>query len=481
MQVFSLEQIKEHADGQGPSDFGLHSHLSSSEPVLPPPIVAKPTVYDVFRLMTTLTQAPSLQAMLHESTQMITRVIEQVLCLILLPRPLHSSQLQLAACVPALLGEGVEMQAVTIPADLMERLQGAVVHGRVLQLSTQEQDALNPFKDLEYADLCAIPLIRGDTYLGMILCYSSIPFHLPDEEQLILCMLASQMALAVGHYQRVEREEREQQQRQVHAFMSDLLHADAIYTGAVLQKRACLLGCNLAAPHLVVSLQLLPLLGNSSVTEEERFARIRAASTRTRRYIHEQYPGSLTDGESEQILCLLHLETGRTVDAVNQEFDKLAALLRDGQHMSLFAGISTPCHALNEYRRGYAQAQEALQVTQWLRQQGGSASFDTLGVYRYLYRFARENVLSDAYQAQIATLAAYDQCRHTNLLETLETYLECGMNIAEASHLLHVHRNTIQQRLERIQSLCALDLGQRTNWLPFLVALKVHRLTSPGE
>jgi DNA-binding PucR family transcriptional regulator len=119
-------------------------------------------------------------------------------------------------------------------------------------------------------------------------------------------------------------------------------------------------------------------------------------------------------------------------------------------------------------------------VAQWLRQQGGSASFDTLGVYRYLYRFARENVLSDAYQTQIATLAAYDQCRHTNLLETLETYLECGTNIADTSEQLHIHRNTVQQRLERIQSLCLLDLSQRANRLPLLVALKIYRLTSSG-
>ncbi len=479
MQVFSPEQLKEDNDAQRPSESGLHSHLPSSDALLPTLIAAKPTIYDVFRLMTTLTQASSLQAMLHESAQIITQVIEKVLCLILLPRPVHSSQLQLAACVPALLGEEVEMQTVTVPTTLRERLQDATLHGRVLRLNTQEQEILNPFKKVEYADLCATPLILGDTHLGMILCYSSIPLQVTDEEQLILCTLARQMALAIEHYQRIEREACEQQ-KQVHAFMTDLLHADASYTAAALQKRACLLGCNLAAPHLVVSLQLLPLWGNSIPTEEERITRIRGASTRTRRHIHKLYPGSLSDGESDQILCLLRLETGRTIDAVNQELDTLAALLRDEEHMSLFVGISTPCQVLSEYRCGYAQAQEALQVAQWLRQHSGSASFEALGVYRYLYRFARENVLSDAYQAQIATLAAYDRCRHTNLLETLETYLECGTNIADTSEQLHIHRNTVQQRLERIQSLCLLDLSQRANRLPLLVALKVHRLTSSG-
>jgi sugar diacid utilization regulator len=436
-------------------------------------------VYALFRLMTTLAQSPSLADMLHVSARMIAQVIDTGLCLILLTEPPHHDHYHTVACVPALLDNELERHPLTIASPLVERLRDAVQQGRLLQLSTQEQDALNPLNNVAYADLCALPLILGGTSLGMILCYSRVALQVPDEGQLILCTLARQMALAIEHYQRTERDACEQQQKQVHAFMSDLLHADTLSSETALQKRACLLGCNLAVPHLVVSLQLLPVSGNGILTEQERGARRRVASTRARRHIHEQYPGSLTDGESEQILCLLRLETGRTSAAVNQEFDKLAALLRDEEHMSLFAGISTPCHALSDYRCSYAQAQEALQVVQWLKPQGGSASFDTLGVYRYLYRFAQENVLSDSYQAQIAALAAYDQCRHMNLLTTLETYLECGTNIAATSEQLHIHRNTVQQRLERMQSFCLLDLSQRANWLPLLVALKVHRLTSP--
>ncbi len=481
MQVFSLEeQKKDTTDGQRVSESGLHSHLSSSESVLPALVAAKPTAYDVFRLMTTFTRAPSLQAMLYGSAQLITRVIEQALCLVFLPRPLHVGQFQLAACIPTLREEEVEMHPLIIPSALQERLRDATLRGRVLRLSTQEQELLNPFKKLEYAELCAVPLILGDTCPGMILCYSRGALQLPGEEQLILCTLASQMALAIEHYQRIEREACEQQQ-QVHAFMSDLLDADAGWRAAALQKRACLLGCDLTMPHLVVSLQLLPVSGTGLLPEEERVARRREASTRTRHHIHQHYPGSLTDGESEQLLCLLPRIARTTIDAVNQEFDTLAARLHDEEHISLFVGISTPCHALSEYRSGYAQAQEALQVAHWLRQQGGSAAFDTLGVYRYLYRFACENVQSDAYQAQIATLAAYDRCRHTSLLETLELYLECGTNIADTAEELHIHRNTVQQRLERIQSICQLDLAQRAHRLALLVALKVHRMTSSAD
>jgi sugar diacid utilization regulator len=274
-------------------------------------------------------------------------------------------------------------------------------------------------------------------------------------------------------------EEREQQQRQVlHAFMHDLLHPTTLCAEAALQKRACTIGWNLAAPHLVVSMQLLPLVGNSVVREDERLARTRRASAQMKRCLQEHYPGSLTDGDDEQLLCLLRLETERAVDMVNQWFDELAELLHNEQHIGLFAGISTPCYALSEYRRGYAEAQEALQVVQWLKQKRGSATFNELGVYRYLYRFAQENTVRDQYQAQITILATYDRQRKTNLLATLEAYLEGGTNIARASSQLHIHRNTMLQRLERIQSLCSVDLEQHTNWLPLLVAIKLYQIAS---
>ena len=60
--------------------------------------------------------------------------------------------------------------------------------------------------------------------------------------------------------------------------------------------------------------------------------------------------------------------------------------------------------------------------------------------------------------------------------ETLETYLECAGNLTKTSERLFVHRNTLIQRLERLQSLCDIDLQERGNWLTLQVAIKVYKL-----
>lgn len=95
-----------------------------------------------------------------------------------------------------------------------------------------------------------------------------------------------------------------------------------------------------------------------------------------------------------------------------------------------------------------------------------------------IYHFASQNPLCDQYQDQIASIVEYDRRKKTNLLDTLETYLECGSNVAKTSIKLELHRNTLLQRLERLQKLSALDVEHGQSRLALLLAIKVHKLRS---
>jgi len=89
--------------------------------------------------------------------------------------------------------------------------------------------------------------------------------------------------------------------------------------------------------------------------------------------------------------------------------------------------------------------------------------------------------LHDSYLEQIATIARYDKGhKRAELLDTLELYLEHGGNIKDTSEQLGVHRNTLTQRIERLQSLCTVNIEQYYNRLPLLAAIKIHRLRAPG-
>ena len=68
---------------------------------------------------------------------------------------------------------------------------------------------------------------------------------------------------------------------------------------------------------------------------------------------------------------------------------------------------------------------------QHLNREGGVTHFNDLGVYSYLYKIARMDDLRDMYQDQVGRIATYDRRKGTDLLDTLETYLECAGNLED--------------------------------------------------
>jgi DNA-binding PucR family transcriptional regulator len=73
----------------------------------------------------------------------------------------------------------------------------------------------------------------------------------------------------------------------------------------------------------------------------------------------------------------------------------------------------------------------------------------------------------------------YDQRRGTALLPTLEAYFGAGGSLARAAEVLHVHVNTVTQRLDRITRLLGEDWHDPGTALDLQLALRLHRLRPP--
>jgi len=59
----------------------------------------------------------------------------------------------------------------------------------------------------------------------------------------------------------------------------------------------------------------------------------------------------------------------------------------------------------------------------------------------------------------IAPLTEYDEQYETELVRTLETYLDEDGNVAQTAQRLFTHRHTVRYRLERVRELTGLDVG----------------------
>ncbi|MBO0782906.1 MAG: helix-turn-helix domain-containing protein, partial [Ktedonobacteraceae bacterium] len=366
-----------------------------------------------------------------------------------------------------------------VDLQLWERLCDSAARGQPPHFTTAELDQLNPLRNVQWNTLLPLPLLTGTEQIGLLNCYFSSPWQGSSDELLMLATIANQAALAIKYRLSLE-EQALAQKTSVKAFMEDLLSTGGDES---LQRRAYLLGYDLARPHVVAVVELSDLEVDwhaREVTPEERRERVEALSNRLQQNVQECYPGSLVEEHDNLLVCLFSLEDDSSVREIASWLDHLLRHLGREWQVGIAAGIGNACDTVADYRRGYAEAGEALKLSQFLKRSGNCVHFNDLGAYRYLYRFAHEDTLSDQYQEQVAAIVAYDQRKKTNLLDTLEMYLDCGGNVTRTSTQLQVHRNTLLQRMERLHKLCNLDLEQVQHRFPLLAAIKIHRLRTPG-
>jgi sugar diacid utilization regulator len=112
-------------------------------------------------------------------------------------------------------------------------------------------------------------------------------------------------------------------------------------------------------------------------------------------------------------------------------------------------------------------------------------SFEETGAYRLLLPAMSEDPaeLEGFYDETVAPLVAYDEQYETELVRTLETFLDADGNVAGTAERLFTHRHTIRYRLERVKELTSLDVGStdgRERLSLGLKAMRVLGILPPG-
>ncbi|NUP31207.1 MAG: helix-turn-helix domain-containing protein, partial [Streptomycetaceae bacterium] len=70
-----------------------------------------------------------------------------------------------------------------------------------------------------------------------------------------------------------------------------------------------------------------------------------------------------------------------------------------------------------------------------------------------------------------------DTRRGTELVRTLRAYFACGGSLTRAKDELHIHVNTVVQRLDRIEALLGPEWNQPQQALELQLALRLLQVT----
>jgi sugar diacid utilization regulator len=217
--------------------------------------------------------------------------------------------------------------------------------------------------------------------------------------------------------------------------------------------------------------------GALAPVEEGWRARVLAAVERGARAAAPGAAAALTDRETSRAEVVI------VVPGVDEDHSRRAAeaVLRElqaGLAGHTFAvGRSRPALDALELPRAGNEALLAANVAV-SEPEAPVLAFEETGAYRLLLSAMSEDPaeLQRFYAETVEPLVAYDEQYETDLVQTVEAFLDNDGNVAGTASKLFTHRHTIRYRLERVRELSGLDVGSTDGREKLSLGLKAMRV-----
>lgn len=116
-----------------------------------------------------------------------------------------------------------------------------------------------------------------------------------------------------------------------------------------------------------------------------------------------------------------------------------------------------------------------------LGRESGVATTTTFGITGLLYSAANSSLIGRIVRARLGPMLDYDAARGTELERTAWTFLAGGRRSADTAEQLHIHQNTLRQRLERIDDLLGREWREAPHSYEMFLALEARRLTDAAD
>ena len=153
------------------------------------------------------------------------------------------------------------------------------------------------------------------------------------------------------------------------------------------------------------------------------------------------------------------------------------------QEQAAFSGASTIGVAASAggpaaTAAAYREARRCLEALLTLGRVGEVSDPAGLGVARLLLGHNGPEELAGFVQRSLGPVLEYDARRGTDLLGTLAAWYDAGERQTETARRLHVHPNTVAQRLERLSGLLGQDWRDPDRGLDLRLAVQLVRLSN---
>jgi sugar diacid utilization regulator len=159
-------------------------------------------------------------------------------------------------------------------------------------------------------------------------------------------------------------------------------------------------------------------------------------------------------GNQMVILCM-DLEKEKTEKGINR-------LKNFMEKHALRIGKSDFFQGIENFQSYYFQAGAAIRIGSAIHEEKRFFNYGDYKFFHLLEKVAGDagNNLKDFVLSGLLTLEKYDKQHQSELFYTLNTLIDYGCNYKETCEALHIHRNTLSYRIDRIKSITRLELAE---------------------
>ncbi|MFE3071319.1 helix-turn-helix domain-containing protein [Streptomyces sp. NPDC059247] len=311
----------------------------------------------------------------------------------------------------------------------------------------------------------------GGETLGALVLHGQPDLDPVDQRTLERAALVTSLLLLA------RRSAAEAEQRVRGDLLDDLLDAPDRDRG-LLRERAARLRADSEAPHVVLAARIDRASDGPADTDtdaggRESADRQRLWSAATHLAATRRGLASARDGGT---VLLLPLGPGESAaDLARQTARGLGGTLREPVTVGASAAVRAPLDHPDLVGLAYEEARRCLDALRLLHRSGQGAAAEDLGFLGLLLADGRD--IDGFVDRTVGQVVAYDRRRGTDLVRTLDAYFASGMSPARTKDALHVHVNTVAQRLDRVGRLLGPDWQSPARALEIQLALRLHALS----
>lgn len=310
--------------------------------------------------------------------------------------------------------------------------------------------ALASGRSASAAGVWAVPVLAGSEPLGSLALLGHP--DLPQADRRIL----ERAALVTALLLLFQRSSAEAEGRVRGELVDDLL-AQPARDAHRLRESARRLDADLDRPHVVVVAHADDIPRRRLTFASAQYAAARKGLAGVRDDVAVLVlPGSDPSGTARDVASELRAAVGRAVTA----------------------GGAGPVTGPEAVRAAFDDAARCLAALRALGRDGDAAGTADLGFVGLL--LADRQDVRGFVERTLGPVIDYDARRGTDLIGTLEAYFEAGCNLGRSKDVLHVHVNTVTQRLDRVAQLLGAEWTEPGRILEVQLALRLLRLASAG-